>query len=137
MQAESLLRGQADVVLVTYADMPLITAEILRQLVQAHQAQPGPITMLTVLADDPRGFGRIVRDAAGGVRAIAEEAQATLEQLAIRERAGVYSPGRVAVGGAAARAALAQGRVLPDRPGGDGGSRTVGSQAIIAETSRC
>ncbi len=91
MQAESLLRGQADAVLVTYADMPLVTAATLHRLLQAHAAQPGPITMLTVMADDPRGFGRIVRNAVGGVQAIVEEAQATLEQLAIRElNPGVY-----------------------------------------------
>ena len=91
MQAESLLRGKADAVLVTYADMPLVTAATLHRLLQMHQAQPGPITMLTVLADDPRGFGRIVRSANGGVQAIVEEAQATLEQLSIRElNPGIY-----------------------------------------------
>ena len=91
MQAEGLLRGKADAVLVTYADMPLVTAATLHRLLQMHQAQPGPITMLTVLADDPRGFGRIVRSANGGVQAIVEEAQATLEQLSIRElNPGIY-----------------------------------------------
>jgi bifunctional UDP-N-acetylglucosamine pyrophosphorylase/glucosamine-1-phosphate N-acetyltransferase len=90
-QAESVLSGQADLVLVTYADMPLVTAETLRRLVQAHQTQTGPITMLTVVASDPRGFGRIVRDTAGHVQAIIEEAQATPAQLAIRElNASVY-----------------------------------------------
>ncbi len=47
--------------------------------------------MLTVVVDDPRGFGRVVRDRAGGVRAIVEEAQATPEEMQIRElNAGVY-----------------------------------------------
>jgi bifunctional UDP-N-acetylglucosamine pyrophosphorylase/glucosamine-1-phosphate N-acetyltransferase len=91
MQAEAMLRGQADVVLVTYADMPLLKADTLEALIQAHQAHPGPITMLTVTADDPRGFGRVARDVAGQVQGIVEEAQATPEQLAIRElNVGVY-----------------------------------------------
>ena len=47
--------------------------------------------MLTCMVDDPRGFGRIVREADGHVKAIVEEAQATPEQQAIRElNVGVY-----------------------------------------------
>jgi len=85
LQAEPVLRARSGLVLVTYADMPLVTAETLRQLITAHQAHNGPITMLTVITTDPRGFGRIVRNAAGQVLAIVEEALATSEQLAIRE----------------------------------------------------
>lgn len=91
MQAQALLRGQADLVLVTYADMPLLREETLQALVQAHQQHTGPITMLTVTVDDPRGFGRILRNAAGQVCGIVEEAQATPEQRSIRElNVGVY-----------------------------------------------
>ena len=84
-QAQALLQGQSDLILVTYADMPLITIETLEELLHIHQAHTGPVTLLTLIADDPRGFGRVVRDASGRVRAIVEEAQATPEQLAIRE----------------------------------------------------
>lgn len=91
LQARSVLEGRADRVLVTYADMPLLTAETLRRLVEAQQEKAGPVTMLTLLSDDPRGFGRVVRDASGAVREIVEQAVATPEQLAIRElNAGVY-----------------------------------------------
>jgi bifunctional UDP-N-acetylglucosamine pyrophosphorylase/glucosamine-1-phosphate N-acetyltransferase len=91
MQAEPLLRGQSDWVLVSYADMPLLTVETLRKVVQIQQAHSGPITMLSLMADDPRGFGRVVRDAEGRVRGIVEEAQATPEQLGIHElNAGLY-----------------------------------------------
>jgi len=91
MQAEPLLQGVADLVLVTYADMPLVGPEMLRQLVAAHQSSNAVISLVTVIAADPRGFGRIVRDADGQVQAIVEEAQATPEQLAIRElNASVY-----------------------------------------------
>ncbi len=87
-QAESLLRGNTDQVLVITADMPLLTAETLQRLIATHQSGgtvQTPITMLTVLAEDPRGFGRVVRNADGRVTAIIEEAQATPQQLAIRE----------------------------------------------------
>jgi bifunctional UDP-N-acetylglucosamine pyrophosphorylase/glucosamine-1-phosphate N-acetyltransferase len=47
--------------------------------------------MLTNIAEDPRGFGRIVRDRQGNVQAIVEQVQATPEQLTIRElNTGVY-----------------------------------------------
>jgi bifunctional UDP-N-acetylglucosamine pyrophosphorylase / glucosamine-1-phosphate N-acetyltransferase len=63
MQAESLLSAQTGLVLVTYGDMPLLRAETVQKLVAAQQANPGPMTLLTVIAEDPRGFGRIVRNA--------------------------------------------------------------------------
>jgi bifunctional UDP-N-acetylglucosamine pyrophosphorylase/glucosamine-1-phosphate N-acetyltransferase len=71
--------------------MPLLTAESLHRIVQAQQSHTGPITMLTWTANDPRGFGRVLRNENGLVQAIVEEAQATPEQLAIRElNPGVY-----------------------------------------------
>ncbi len=85
MQAEDVLRGKADLVLVAYADMPLLTAETLQKLVEAQQANSGPVTMTTIIAEDPRGFGRVVRGADGSVQEIVEEAAATPEQLEIRE----------------------------------------------------
>jgi bifunctional UDP-N-acetylglucosamine pyrophosphorylase/glucosamine-1-phosphate N-acetyltransferase len=90
-QAESLLRDKTDAVLVTYGDMPLIKADTLKRLVQAKREHPGPLVMLTVVGDDPRGFGRIVRGPDGLVKEIVEEVQATPDQLAIRElNPGVY-----------------------------------------------
>ncbi len=90
-QAEATLRGQTDLVLVTYADMPLLRPETLARLVEVQQKNPGPITMLTVNSSDPRGFGRIVRSPNGHVQAIVEEASATPEQLSIRElNVGAY-----------------------------------------------
>ncbi len=91
LQAEKTLDDSSDLVLVVNGDLPLLTAETLSQLVEAQQVHEGPFTMLTSITDDPRGFGRIVRDPGGGVRAIVEEAQASPEELAIRElNVGAY-----------------------------------------------
>lgn len=91
MQARELLEGRSDTVLVMYADMPLLSADTLLALYEAHTGSGGPITMLTHLTDMPRGFGRIIRGEGNSVRAIVEAAQATPEQLAIREvNVGVY-----------------------------------------------
>ena len=91
MQAEALLSGRSDLVLVTYADMPLLTADTLHKLVELARSHTGPISMLTVTATETRGFGRILRDTHGQVAAVVEEAQATPEQLNIHElNSGVY-----------------------------------------------
>ncbi len=91
LQAADLLRGRGGRVLVYYADMPLLTAGTLQQLAERQGQNSGPLTMLTVIADDPRGFGRIIRDASGWVTAIVEEAQTTPEQKEIRElNVGAY-----------------------------------------------
>ncbi len=91
MQAEALLSGRSDLVLVLYADMPLLTAETFQRLVDLAQSHTDPISMLTVTADETRGFGRILRDPRGQVSAVVEEAQATPEQLGIHElNPGVY-----------------------------------------------
>ena len=84
-QAEAHLRGKTDLVLVTTADMPLLTADTLGKLIQAQGAHHGPMSLLTILADDPRGFGRVIRDENGAVKAVIEEAHATTVQLGIRE----------------------------------------------------
>ncbi len=91
IQAEAALKGRTDQVIVTYADMPLLRAETLRRLAETQAANRGPISLLTVTAPDPRGFGRIVRGSDGTVKAIVEEYVATPEQLAIHElNVGAY-----------------------------------------------
>lgn len=91
MQAEALLRGKTDYVIVTYADMPLLRGDTFQRLVETQRSNPGPFSLLTVIADDPRGFGRIVRNDDGTVDAIVEEYVATPEQRAIKElNVGAY-----------------------------------------------
>ncbi|HEX9114717.1 MAG TPA: bifunctional UDP-N-acetylglucosamine diphosphorylase/glucosamine-1-phosphate N-acetyltransferase GlmU, partial [Anaerolineae bacterium] len=91
-QAAPLLAGQGGTILVTYADMPLLTEDTLRLMLAGHEQSRATLTMLTVANVDPRGFGRVLRDRPGGrVTAIVEEAACTPEQRAIRElNAGIY-----------------------------------------------
>jgi len=91
MQTESLLKGKTDMVIVTYADMPLLRNETFKRLVETQHLNPGPFSLLTIIADDPRGFGRIIRKPNGTVEAIVEENIATPEQKQIKElNAGAY-----------------------------------------------
>ena len=91
LQAESVLKGKTDYVVVVYADMPLLRSETFQQLVEMQKNNSGPISMLTVIAEDPRGFGRVLRKEDDTVVAIVEEYVATPEQKAIKElNVGAY-----------------------------------------------
>lgn len=73
----------ADTVLILYGDVPLIEVETLQRLL-THVA-PQQLGLLTVELDDPTGYGRIVRDAAGKVTAIVEQKDANEAERAITE----------------------------------------------------
>jgi len=85
MQAEALLKGITDLVVVCYSDMPLLRGETLQKLVETQKNNKGPISMLTVHADNPRGFGRVIRNDDGTVSSIVEEYVATADQLQVKE----------------------------------------------------
>ena len=72
----------ADRVLVLYGDVPLTSAETLRELL--NQAGDG-MGLLTINLDDPSGYGRIVRDATGAVERIVEQKDANADELSIQE----------------------------------------------------
>jgi bifunctional UDP-N-acetylglucosamine pyrophosphorylase/glucosamine-1-phosphate N-acetyltransferase len=97
-QAEPMLKGVAEDVLVLYGDMPFITGASMRSLVEEHMTQQAAITLATVTVsdfDDWRSalydFGRIMRDTNGIIAADVEKRDATPEQMAIRElNSGFY-----------------------------------------------
>ncbi|MGH8241003.1 MAG: bifunctional UDP-N-acetylglucosamine diphosphorylase/glucosamine-1-phosphate N-acetyltransferase GlmU, partial [Steroidobacteraceae bacterium] len=70
-------------VLILFGDVPLVRMATLEQLVA--QAGPRSLGLLTVVLDNPAGYGRIVRDNAGTVVRIVEEKDANTKERAIRE----------------------------------------------------
>ncbi|HAY85550.1 MAG TPA: UDP-N-acetylglucosamine diphosphorylase/glucosamine-1-phosphate N-acetyltransferase [Chloroflexi bacterium] len=85
LQAKDQLKGQSDLVVVLLGDMPLLRAETIKRLMDKQMKNSGPISLMTVMAEDPRGFGRILRNQQGEVEAIIEEVDCTPEQLQINE----------------------------------------------------
>ena len=80
------------IVVVTYADMPLLRAQTLAALVREHATAGNAVTVLTARVADPSGYGRIVRDRSGSLAEIVEEADATPAQRAIDEiNSGCYA----------------------------------------------
>jgi bifunctional UDP-N-acetylglucosamine pyrophosphorylase/glucosamine-1-phosphate N-acetyltransferase len=89
MQALPELQG---VVVVTYGDVPLLTPDTVTDLVARHVDDGNAVTVLTAEVTDPSGYGRIVRDADGGVRGIVEHKDADPSVLEIREiNSGIYA----------------------------------------------
>jgi bifunctional UDP-N-acetylglucosamine pyrophosphorylase/glucosamine-1-phosphate N-acetyltransferase len=82
--ARAALDG-ADAVLVLSGDTPLLTGELLRGLVETHERERAAATVLSFVPADARSYGRVVRGADGGVRAIVEALDATPDELALRE----------------------------------------------------
>ena len=79
-------------VVVTAGDVPLLDAETLAGLVDAHATQSAAATLLTTTLPDPTGYGRIMRTQDGEVTSIVEQADASPSQLAIQEvNAAVYA----------------------------------------------
>jgi bifunctional UDP-N-acetylglucosamine pyrophosphorylase / glucosamine-1-phosphate N-acetyltransferase len=79
-------------VVVTYGDTPLLRGQTLAGLVAAHQSAGAAVTALVARADDPSGYGRIVRDPGGRFAAVVEHADASPEQRAIDEvNTGMYA----------------------------------------------
>ncbi|MEV0380632.1 bifunctional UDP-N-acetylglucosamine diphosphorylase/glucosamine-1-phosphate N-acetyltransferase GlmU [Nonomuraea sp. NPDC050643] len=82
----------AGTVLVTYGDVPLLRTQTLADLLERHASDGNAVTVLTAEVPDPTGYGRIIRDEAGGVLAIVEQKDADAEQRAIKEmNSGIYA----------------------------------------------
>jgi bifunctional UDP-N-acetylglucosamine pyrophosphorylase/glucosamine-1-phosphate N-acetyltransferase len=72
-------------VLVLCGDGPLLRAETIEELIETHEAEKSAVTLATMVLDEPRGYGRIVRDGQGNIQEIVEERDCSEEQRAIKE----------------------------------------------------
>jgi bifunctional UDP-N-acetylglucosamine pyrophosphorylase/glucosamine-1-phosphate N-acetyltransferase len=89
--AREALAGATGDVLVLNGDVPALTPELLRALVETHRAAGAAGTVLSFEPDDLRAYGRVVRDADGGLARIVEAGDASPEELALREvNSGIY-----------------------------------------------
>ena len=70
-------------VLVLYGDVPLIQRSTLEELLS--RAGPKQVALLTMMLDDPAGYGRVIRDARGHVQRIVEQQDASKRDLKVRE----------------------------------------------------
>ena len=89
--ARAALDGVQGDVVVLNGDVPALTPELVRTLVEAHRAAGAAGTVLSFEPSDLRAYGRIVRDARGGLARIVEAGDASPEELALGEvNSGIY-----------------------------------------------
>ncbi len=92
LQAAPLLpKRDGSTLLILNGDLPTLRASTLRAIVSRHRRSGATLTIVTASAEDPSGYGRIVRDAAGRVLRIVEEQDASALERRIREiNCGIY-----------------------------------------------
>nr|WP_228099205.1 bifunctional UDP-N-acetylglucosamine diphosphorylase/glucosamine-1-phosphate N-acetyltransferase GlmU [Granulicatella sp. 19428wC4_WM01] len=90
-QAKSLLGDKKGTTLVICGDTPLITEETIQSVMTHHQESGAKATILTAYANNPSGYGRVVRNQEGFVEKIVEHKDANQEELLIQEiNTGTY-----------------------------------------------
>ncbi len=89
--ARGALEGATGDVLVLNGDVPALTADLVRALVETHRSAGAAGTVLSFEPADARAYGRIVRDANGRLARIVEAADASVSELALKEvNSGIY-----------------------------------------------
>jgi bifunctional UDP-N-acetylglucosamine pyrophosphorylase/glucosamine-1-phosphate N-acetyltransferase len=95
LTTESALHGQTGTLLLLSGDVPLLSANTLKTLLDTHLAARAAATVITAVVDDAHGYGRIIRGSAESGRQIArivEEKDATPEERQVREiNSGIYA----------------------------------------------
>ncbi|KOS63047.1 bifunctional UDP-N-acetylglucosamine diphosphorylase/glucosamine-1-phosphate N-acetyltransferase GlmU [Lysinibacillus agricola] len=90
-QAEAILGSEEGTTLVVCGDTPLIRPETMQALFEHHQAKNAKATILTAIAENPTGYGRILRGDNGQVEQIVEQKDASAEQRLVKEiNTGTY-----------------------------------------------
>ena len=85
MAARNQLASRHGELLILAGDAPLIKTETLQHLVETHRSETNDATMLTVLMDDPTGYGRIIRGEDGRLLRCVEQKDGSKEELAVKE----------------------------------------------------
>lgn len=91
MQAKKYLQGKKGKVVILYGDVPIIRPETLKNLINKSIKNKEYATLLTAKYENPTGYGRIIRDEGGNIKAIVEEKDADPLQKKIKEiNSGIY-----------------------------------------------
>ncbi|MGN8648226.1 bifunctional UDP-N-acetylglucosamine diphosphorylase/glucosamine-1-phosphate N-acetyltransferase GlmU [Gracilibacillus sp. HCP3S3_G5_1] len=90
-QAKEYLADKEGTTIVVCGDTPLLTKETVQAVLDQHESENAAVTILTAHAEDPSGYGRIIRNANNQVSKIVEQKDATEEEKAVQEiNTGTY-----------------------------------------------
>ncbi|WP_132283366.1 bifunctional UDP-N-acetylglucosamine diphosphorylase/glucosamine-1-phosphate N-acetyltransferase GlmU [Natranaerovirga hydrolytica] len=90
MQAKEFI-GEKGQTIILFGDTPLITGDTLIKLKDYHSQAKNAITVLSTKVNDPKGYGRIIKDVNGNFIKSVEEKDATSEERMVNEiNSGMY-----------------------------------------------
>jgi len=91
LQIERQLQNQEGHLLILYGDVPNIKSNTLSPIINQHIKEDRKATVITATIEDPKGYGRIVRDKNGDLLRIVEEKDCTEDEKKIKEwNPGIY-----------------------------------------------
>ncbi len=85
MMAKDFLKNHDGNVVILNGDAPFMTSDTIQKSLVQHTQSKSAATVISAKVDDPTGYGRIVRDETGGLKAIVEQKDADEETLKINE----------------------------------------------------
>ncbi|MFW5841792.1 MAG: bifunctional UDP-N-acetylglucosamine diphosphorylase/glucosamine-1-phosphate N-acetyltransferase GlmU [Bacillota bacterium] len=92
LQAADLLKDKEGTTLILLGDMPLLNAKVINKILKAHTNSNNDLTVVTTNYENPKGYGRIIRNQYGRIESIIEDLDATDEQKQIKEvNSGIYA----------------------------------------------
>lgn len=83
--SEHLFSSKVGTTVVLCGDTPLITSSTIKKLMEAHEKEQAMATVLTAIAEDSTGYGRIIRNDEGQVEKIVEQKDASAEEATVKE----------------------------------------------------
>ncbi|MCE7791252.1 bifunctional UDP-N-acetylglucosamine diphosphorylase/glucosamine-1-phosphate N-acetyltransferase GlmU [Salipaludibacillus sp. CUR1] len=91
MKAEEALANEHGTTIVVCGDTPLLTKDTMQALFKHHEEKQAKATILTAHAENPSGYGRVLRDGNQAVNKIVEHKDATAEEKQVKEiNTGTY-----------------------------------------------
>ncbi len=92
LAAADALKDSEGTTLIMLGDMPLIPSALIDKILDHHEQSGSTLTVATTNYDNPKGYGRIIRDEYGEIKAIVEHRDCTFEQKQIKEvNTGIYA----------------------------------------------
>ena len=85
LSAQSVLGNKEGTTFILPGDMPLMEYPLMDKLLRAHEEMGNDLTVVSMMMDYPKGYGRIVRDEYGSVTGIVEENDCNESQKLIKE----------------------------------------------------
>ncbi len=91
MMASDKLAGKSGSTIILLGDMPLINNKVINKIMNAHENSNNDLTVVTTHFDNPKGYGRIIRNQYDRITAIIEDLDCTKEQKQVKEvNTGIY-----------------------------------------------